>query len=184
MEPSRKIKEYGLDKLAKLDKYVDSVIDAEITFTVEKHRHRVAVVLSADGGKIAAEQESDDMYSCVDLVVDKLEKQLKRRREKSRQNHGKNPASLKELAADEADDEAPSKPGNGHGEPDADAALPPGAKILDLPLRTLSLDEAVDKISQSSLPYLVFLDDRDGRVRLLRHAGGGSLELARFHPHE
>jgi ribosomal subunit interface protein len=187
MEHSQQLKDYGIDKLSKLEKYVDSVLDAEITFTVEKFRHRTQVVLLADGLKITAEQESDDMYSSVDLVVDKLEKQIKRQRQKQRSRSGaKGLSTLKDYQEEEyEEDDEPhnsprQRPGNGKGgNGEADERYSQNA--LDLPLVSMTLDDAVDKISQSSLPYLVFIDRSDGGVRLLRHTGGGALEFVRFH---
>jgi putative sigma-54 modulation protein len=179
MEHSQPLKDYGIDKLQKLEKYVDSVLDAEITFTVEKFRHRAQVVLSSDGLKITAEQESDDMFTSVDLVVDKLEKQIKRHREKQRSRKGK------ELVPQDYQEDRnlkfsnSPKPGNGKGNGQSDNLF--AQKALDLPLVELSIDEALDKISQSSLPYLVFIDQFDGGVRLLRHTGSGNLEFVRFH---
>jgi putative sigma-54 modulation protein len=188
MEHSQRLKDYGIDKLSKLEKYVDSVLDAEITFTVEKFRHRTQVVLTADGLKIAAEQESDDMYSSVDLVVDKLEKQIKRQRQKQRSRSGKGKANLndfmeearaKEDSLPRQDSPSPQRPGNGKGNGQAYERYANNA--LDLPLVSMTLGDALDKISQSSLPFLVFIDQSDGGVRLLRHTGGGSIEFVRFH---
>jgi putative sigma-54 modulation protein len=177
MEHSQQLKDYGIDKLSKLEKYLDSVLDAEITFTVEKFRHKALVVLSSNGLKITAEQESDDMYSAMDLVVDKLEKQIKRHREKLR-NRGKNngPMSIKDFPIEDKEEYYRGEPGNGRG---GGAFL--SSQTLDLPLVEMDAQEAVDKISQSSLPYLLYIDKSDGGIKLLRHIGGGSLELARFH---
>jgi putative sigma-54 modulation protein len=186
MEHSQPLKDYGIDKISKLEKYLDGVMDAEITFTIEKFRHRTAVVLSADGLKIKAEQESEDMYSSVDLVVDKLEKQIKRHREKLK-DHKAGGAGLRDFPQDsDFDDEEPpldepegrpafSSGGNGH----ADSA--PISRVLDLPLTRMSQEEAAFRLSGSSLPFLVYLDAEDGGVRLIRHSGSGALELARFH---
>jgi putative sigma-54 modulation protein len=185
MDHDQQLKEYGIDKISKLEKYLDSVLDAEITFTVEKHRHRTAVVLTADGVKIKADHESEDMYSAVDLVVDKLEKQLKRHREKLRQHKGGGPASLKEFPQEEPE-ELESR-GNGRGDGNGRAGGNGQAdgsslsRTLDLPLARMSQSEAVNRLSESSLPFYVFIDMEDGGTRLVRHSGSGSLELVRFH---
>jgi ribosomal subunit interface protein len=185
MDHDQQLKEYGIEKISKLEKYLDSVLDAEITFTVEKHRHRTAVVLTADGVKIQAEHEAEDMYSAVDLVVDKLEKQLKRHREKLRQHKGGGPVSLKEFPQGEPKSQKPrpNGRGDGNGQADdgdrADGSSP--SRTLDLPLARMSQDEAVGRLSDSSLPFYVYIDDEDGGTRLVRHSGSGSLELVRFH---
>lgn len=82
MEVSETLKEYAREKLSKLEKYLDSVMVAEVTLTVEKFRHRAEVLITADGFKVQAEEETEDMYSALDLLVDKVERQIKRHREK------------------------------------------------------------------------------------------------------
>jgi putative sigma-54 modulation protein len=191
MEPSSQLKEYGLDKLTRLEKYTDSVLDADVTFTVEKFRHRVVVVLSTDGLKIKAEHESDDMYTSLDMVVDKLEKQIKRHREKQK-SYGKASGGIKNLSPSQDQESSPeptfSRMGGGNGAAtDEDHEKHFGIldqTILDLPLLKLSENEALSKISQSTLPFLLYLDDESGGIRLLRHTGSGSLELVRFHPED
>jgi putative sigma-54 modulation protein len=180
MDPNQQLKDYGIDKISKLEKYLDSVLDAEITFTLEKFRHRTAVVLTSDGLKIKAEQESEDMFSSVDLVVDKLERQIKRHRERLKEH--KPSVGLREFTQEEdAEWEAsPSPGGNGHDESEADSGAQ-AARTLDLPLVRMTPEEASQRLSLSPLPFLVYLDEGDGGVRLLRHSGGGSLELVRFH---
>jgi putative sigma-54 modulation protein len=176
MEPSQLLTDYGLDKLSKLEKYLDSVLDADITFTVEKFRHRTVVVLTSNSLKIKAEQESEDMYTSVDMVVDKLERQIKRHREKAK-GHLKN-ASIKD-----SDAFATPKSDSGNGE-DRDSLEPiPTSphKTLDLPLTTLSSEAAMENFSRGSLPFYLYIDNTDGALKLLRYAGGGLIELVNFH---
>jgi ribosomal subunit interface protein len=186
MDPDQQLKDYVVDKLSKLEKYLDSVLDAEITFTVEKFRHRASVVLAGDGLKINAEHESEDMYSAADLVVDKLEKQLKRHREKLRQHKGGGPLSIKEFPQDEPSGQDASG-GNGraggNGAADGNGREHGGSpsRTVDLPLARMSQDEAVYRLSSSTLPFYVYLDEEDGGTRLVRHSGSGSVELVRFH---
>jgi putative sigma-54 modulation protein len=174
MEPSQQLTDYSIEKLSKLEKYLDSVMDADITFTVEKFRHRTVVVLTADGLKIKAEQESEDMYSSLDLVVDKLEKQIKRHREKIKDYIKQAPPKAPAFHAE------PS-PGNGEDrEPYGD----PGDgshKSLDLPLATMTGDQAMERFTEGELPFHLYIDEADGALRLLRYSGGGLIELVTFH---
>ena len=169
MEPSERLKEYGRDKLSRLEKYLDSVLDADVTFMVEKFRHKVEVVLTSDGLKIKADEVTEDMYSALDLVVDKLEKQIKRHREK-RKGLVKTPQ--KRAAG-----------GNGHARDDAEEAdfdLPVADKTRDLTLSRMAFYEAAELLAHSSNPFVVYLDDTDGGIRLLHQQPGGTLELLRL----
>jgi putative sigma-54 modulation protein len=169
MEPSEKLKDFGREKMARLAKYLDSVADVDLTFTAEKFRCRVEAVFIADGLQIQAAEETDDMYAALDLVVDKLEKQIKRHREKLKLH---------------AKGQSPSKRSGHNGRPkETDAAEEDSFvadRIRDLVLEPLSLEEAAEKLSLSSSPFVVFLDQDSGGVRLLHKLSAGSTELVRF----
>lgn len=82
VESSEAIKEYAIDKVGKLKKFLDGSMDAQVTLSVEKHRHEADVVIFANGFKIHGREVTGDLYSAIDLVIDKLEAQIKRYRER------------------------------------------------------------------------------------------------------
>jgi len=90
------LKEHLEKKIGKLDKYFDNPPEATVTLTVEKERHRVEVTIPLNGFILRGEEESLDMYSSVDQVVDKLEKQMEKYKTRlSKQNKG---LSIKDIA--------------------------------------------------------------------------------------
>ena len=70
------------DKLAKLEKYFTPDTSCNVTLSVEKERQKMEVTIPMKGHIIRAEQQSDDMYVTIDLVVDVIEAQLKKYRRK------------------------------------------------------------------------------------------------------
>jgi putative sigma-54 modulation protein len=70
------------DKLAKLEKYFTPDTPCIVTLSVEKERQKMEVTIPMKGNIIRAEQQSDDMYVTIDLVVDVIEIQLKKYRKK------------------------------------------------------------------------------------------------------
>ncbi|MFP4071064.1 MAG: ribosome hibernation-promoting factor, HPF/YfiA family [Desulfovibrionales bacterium] len=83
-EPSAHLKKYASRRFEKLGKYLTNGSGAtvQINLEVEKFRHMAEVVLSDTGTHISAREESEDMYSTIDLVLDKLEAQLRKTRDK------------------------------------------------------------------------------------------------------
>jgi len=69
------LKEYVEKKLAKLEKYLD-LSEAQVTLAVEKGTHKVEVTIPVNGMILRGEEETGDMYASIDLVVEKLEKQI------------------------------------------------------------------------------------------------------------
>ncbi len=64
---------------------------------MEKERQRVEVTIPLNGYLLRGEEETTDMYSSLDLVVDKLEKQIKKYKARFNKKRG---ASIKDLAQD------------------------------------------------------------------------------------
>jgi putative sigma-54 modulation protein len=86
MEPSEALKNYVQDRTAKLSKYIDKPVESQVTLSVHKFRQIVDVVISVDGLRIAGQEAHEDMYAAIDLVMEKIERQVKKYREKIRKH--------------------------------------------------------------------------------------------------
>jgi ribosomal subunit interface protein len=184
MEPSEKLKEYSHDKLARLEKYLDAVIDAEVVLTVEKFRHRAEVLIASDGLKIKAEEETEDMYAALDMVVDKLEKQIKRHREKLKAHKGAGAAAKR--GAREHSERSGAAEGRGHaggriGAGDEDLAEADGGLPIDrrqtIRPEPLTVAEAGARLAATAAGQVIFINTEDGCLSILRQVFGGRLEL-------
>jgi putative sigma-54 modulation protein len=83
MEQSDALKSYAEEKLDRVSKYIDEPINAQVYFSVEKKiRHIVEIVITAKGISTKASEATHDMYAAIDAVIDKIERQLKRYKEK------------------------------------------------------------------------------------------------------
>ena len=63
-------------KVLKLEKYFIEDIEAKVTLSVQKSRHRVEVLIPFNGMCVRAEEATEDMYKSIDLVEEKLERQI------------------------------------------------------------------------------------------------------------
>src|SRR5690606_27072482 len=82
-EVTEAMRQYAEDKLAKLDRFSDQIVDASVVMSYDTKQNaaepaRVEVQVNLPNGVIRAEERAQDTYAAVDLVVDKLERQLKR----------------------------------------------------------------------------------------------------------
>ncbi|AWV91067.1 ribosome hibernation-promoting factor, HPF/YfiA family [Bradymonas sediminis] len=83
MESSSSLREYAESKLARTcDKYVQGKVDATAVMSVEKHWHIADFTLYIKGFTVKAKERSEDMYSSIDLALDKIEKQLRRHKDR------------------------------------------------------------------------------------------------------
>jgi putative sigma-54 modulation protein len=76
IEVTDALKDYVEKRLSKLEKFIEDVRVAQVTLSVEGESHKVEVTIPLNGVMLRGEEETDDMYSSIDLVVDKLEKQI------------------------------------------------------------------------------------------------------------
>lgn len=77
VESSEAVKNYAKEKLTRLQKYVRSPLRAEVIFSHERHLHRVEIAVGGDGHRYSGTHESGDMYASIDLVFDKINRQLR-----------------------------------------------------------------------------------------------------------
>ncbi len=82
MESSEALKSYAEEKLGRVQKYIDEPIVAQVFLTVEKIRHIAEITLNAKGITIKASEETNDMYAALDAVIDKIERQMRRYKER------------------------------------------------------------------------------------------------------
>ncbi|MCA9604166.1 MAG: ribosome-associated translation inhibitor RaiA [Myxococcales bacterium] len=77
VESSEGIKNYAREKIGRMQKYLRTPLHADVILSVERHIHRVELSMRADGERFAGHSESEDMYASIDLVVDKVDRQVR-----------------------------------------------------------------------------------------------------------
>lgn len=99
LEVTPALRQYAEDKIGKFTKYVSTISEAIVTVSVEKHRQKAEVLLKVNGYMIQAESSTGDVYSAIDEVVEKLEKQVVKYKEKLT-NHRKGEKKVPESAVE------------------------------------------------------------------------------------
>lgn len=80
IELTEALKDYVDKKISKLEKYFEAPLasEASVTLSVIKDMHTVEVTIPISGALLRAEVKNNDMYASIDLVVDKLERQIRK----------------------------------------------------------------------------------------------------------
>ncbi len=89
VEITRPLREYVVSKLEKIERHFDLVSDVHCILTVEKLRHKAEATVSVNGGRIYADSTEEDMYAAIDGLVDKLDRQVKKYKEKLADHHAR-----------------------------------------------------------------------------------------------
>ncbi len=99
------LREYAVEKMSKMTKYFDQIMKIEIEFMVEKNPSisnpkTVEVTVFTKGPVIRAKESSTDMYASIDLVADKLERQVKKYKGKLQAHSLRNNGAIRENVAE------------------------------------------------------------------------------------
>jgi putative sigma-54 modulation protein len=81
------LKSYVEKKLDRVVRHFDQVIDVHCVLTVEKLSHKAEATLHVSGGNIHAEAGETDMYAAIDVLTDKLDRLVKKHKEKRGDHH-------------------------------------------------------------------------------------------------
>ncbi|HRQ05095.1 MAG TPA: ribosome-associated translation inhibitor RaiA [Nitrosomonas halophila] len=85
------MREYVLSKIDKITRHFDHVIDINVILSVEKLNQKAEATIHVRGKDIFVEADGPDMYASIDSLVDKLDRQILKYKEKNidrRTNHG------------------------------------------------------------------------------------------------
>jgi putative sigma-54 modulation protein len=166
VEPSLAVRTYVEDKVSRIKKYLEEPIEAHVVLRVEKFRHIAEVLIIADGMRINGKEETDDMYSAIDLLADTLEGQVRKGKDKSRRrkpwNTGKDlTAPVDHSAGERADEEKETRV----------------IRAEQVHAKPMDLDEAVMQLNLSNGEFMVFTNRITNRINVLYRRKDGHYGL-------
>lgn len=167
MEPSDALRDYAHDKLSRVEKYMDSVLEANVVLSVEKFRHTADITILSDGHKINGQEQTEDMYSAIDMVVDKIERQIKRHRQKIRNRKGnKKRETIKETGfePDQSEDTE-------------DEDRPKIITTTQVFTKPMDVDEAIMQLDISGEDFVIFTNSISKKVNVLHKRSDGNYGL-------
>lgn len=105
IEVTEAIKEYIIEKLSKIDKYFDNPeeVTANVLVRVKNREQKVEVTINTSLFQIRAEESHSDLYAAIDLVSDKVERQIRKNKTKLKNRYDK--AQISEMFFDYESDE-------------------------------------------------------------------------------
>lgn len=91
------LRDYVNSKMERLERHFDHVTDVHVVLGVEKLRHKAEATMHISGGDIFADSVEENMYAAIDGLVDKLDRQLKKHKEKITDHHRSEGSIAREL---------------------------------------------------------------------------------------
>ena len=163
IDSSDAIRQYAESKFQKLEKYLSNIMDAHITLSIERVDHKESgiaqIKLTAKNLTVNAEEKSADIYSAIDLLLEKVESQIKKHKEKMRRKeHVEEGAGLFSETAD------------------GDSALDIAIKD-DYERQPLTVKEAVHKLEKRNRDFIIFKDKESSKVSFSFRGDDGEISM-------
>ncbi len=160
LEVTPALKAYAEDKIKKFGKYLPEASEAVVTLSIEKYRHKAEVLLKANGVLIQAESVTGEIYASIDEVSEKLDRQVKKYKEKS--------VSYRKGGAKPA------------GTPERAPAAHEGGRIIKnkrFDLKPMSPDEASMQMELLDKNFFVFINDKSNQINVIYLRKDGNFGL-------
>jgi putative sigma-54 modulation protein len=162
LDPSETLKSYVTDKLNRFDRLLDNPAEANVVLSVEKFRHIAEINIAGDRLNIIGREETVDMYSAIDMVLDKLQKQIKKGKQKIRERRLGSKAKnfVIEREANLSEEETEKQ-----------------VKVKNIEFKPMDVEEAVLQMDLMNDNFLVFTNAKSDSVNVLYRRKDGHYGL-------
>ncbi len=87
MDVTSPLRDYVTNKMERIERHFDHVTNTNVVLHVEKTRHLAEATIQAKGATLHANAEAQDMYAAIDALTSKLDRQVKKHKEKKTDHH-------------------------------------------------------------------------------------------------
>lgn len=159
IEVTDALKNYIEKRLNKFNKFLTDLTEIVVTVSTEKFTHKIDVLLKVNGHLIQAEGKTEDLYSAVDQVVEKLEKQVLKYKEKIQNKYKKDAIKYPSAA------------------PESVETTKRIVKFKKFDLRPMVPEEAVDQMELLDKDFFIFVNSFTGDVNVVYRRKDGNYGL-------
>lgn len=157
MDATPALRRYAETKVRRIHKLMKRPVEAHVVLEVSKRRHIAEITLSGEHLRVTAKEATADLYSAIDLAMDKVERQIQRR--------------VSKRLAHRHDGPPPQEPAVRR------RAAAPSVARERVTVEPMRLAEAVRRLARDGAEYLLFQNEKTEVVNLLVRRRDGSLAL-------
>jgi len=169
VDPTDALRDYAIEKVTHVaGKYLKSAVGAHVILSVQKQRHFAEINLHATRFDISAHESTGDLYSAIDLTIDKVEAQL--RKHKDRINHHKGRGAPAGEPRDVPVEIIEAEDGAADGSPII-------IETDNIPAKPLSVEDAILQLELTHSEFLVFLNSATESVSVVYKRRDGNYGL-------
>lgn len=180
MDSTDAIKQYAEEKVKKIKRFFPDPINANVVLAMERYQHRADVTITLHNGLVLKGQNvSDDMYSSIDLAMAKIEKQVRRYKDKIRSHK---PATGPQIPfrVDVIEDETEFAADPEPMVVQDDTAKDLMSKVIRSDEHTaqpMSVEEAVMQLNLMNNAFLVFTNSDNQSINVIYRRNDGNYGL-------
>jgi putative sigma-54 modulation protein len=172
LDPIDSLKNYAREKVERVNKYLDKATEAHVVLSLERHLHHADISIHSGNFLLRGKERSEDMYASIDLAMDKIERQLKRYKEKLKHHHGRERVHHNQNLVKHHVYE-------GHG---ALAEIVPGVaqkivKTNEFLARPMGMEEAIMQMDLMNNDFYVFTNSTTMEMNVVYHRKDGTIGL-------
>ncbi len=173
------MKAYAEEKLAKLERIGDRILDIALTMDIQKLEHRVDIVMKYGHTLIKSHAATTDMYASIDLAIHKLESQLRKYKRRLKEHHAKE-HPIDEMSVTVyspiIDEEEVNEGIDGENARGYQALLQPHeiVKVEPQQLKILTDDEAIMKMELSGTSAMVYRHEETRKLKVIYRRDDGN----------
>lgn len=159
LEVTEALRRYAEEKVGRLQKYLEKITSAHIVLSLQKYRQIAEVTLRVRDLTIRGEESTEDLYSSIDLVVEKLERQLQKYKGKLVSQGNRSERTQGTVTSPEEDEE------------------PQVVKTKRFAMKPMSLNEAILQMDLLGHNFYVFRNAYSDEVNVLYRRSEGNYGL-------
>ena len=167
METTEALRQYAIDKVSKIKKYIDAPIEIHVVLSVEKFRHIAEVTFTINGFVVKGQEETEDMYSSIDMVMDKIGRQVRKYKDRLKNKRGAGSTAEKMLVnmnvvvVDH----------------NLEETTPQVIKSTSFSIKPMDVNEAIMQMNLIDNDFLVFRNDTSNEVNVIYRRKDGNYGL-------
>jgi len=163
IEVTEALRQYATEKFGRLERYLPKGVQAVITLSVVKKVHHFAeAVIKSNGVLIQASEETEEMYSAIDLLVEKIERRVRR---------------YKEKLVDHKHQSGKGETAGGGGAAHPEERIPQIIKTKRFDLKPMLPEEAVMQMELLDKEFFIFSNAGSGHVNVIYRRKDGNVGL-------
>jgi putative sigma-54 modulation protein len=194
---SDSLKEYAREKVDRVNRLLDRAGEAHVVLSLERHLHHADITIHSGSWVLRGREKSEDMYASIDLAMDKIERQLRRYKDKLKSHHGREKVhhrqdlmnqlsrvrhAVFEMPGDEDVNASEPQANDAQQAASAQPEAPRMLRTTHLTVKQLKVEDAVMQMNLMNNDFYVFHNVETNAMSVLYRRKDGQYGL--IEPHE